>query len=118
MSVLDNPIPQPPVPPAVRAAGQLKVTTRQTYNRLVEAFNQGAAMFWQNPTATPAEIAAALGPQAVEIFQLHGMIGQLLAQVKPEAIAPGLAAVGEFTYNEDGSVTIVEPPEVPANPAE
>lgn len=110
MSVLDNPTPPPPVPHAVRVANQLKQTTRQTFNQLVQVFNQGAKQFWSNPHATPAEIAAALGPQGAEVFQLHGKIGQLLAQVKPESIAPGMAVVGEFTYNEDGTLTVIEPP--------
>lgn len=112
MSVLDTPSAQP-VPPAERIASQLKTTTRNTYQQLVQAFNQGARLFWSNPVATPEEIAAALGPQAVEVFQLHGKIGQLLAQVKPEAIAPGMAVVGEFTYNEDGTVTVIPPPPAP-----
>ena len=74
-------------------------------------------MFWQNPQGlTPDEIAAALGTNAQEVFALHYKLGQLIGSVKPEAIAEGFSLVGEFTYNEDGSVTVVHPePEVVDN---
>lgn len=108
MSVLNNPAPVEIVP-AVRVANQLKNQARMTFQQLVNSFNQGAQSFWKNPRATPAEIAAALGTDAKEIFELHGKIGALLATVKPEAIAAGASVVGSFSYNEDGSVTVSEP---------
>lgn len=118
MGVLDDPS-VPEVPAAVRVANQLKQQTRGTYQQLVQAFNQGAQTFWKNPRVKPSEIAAALGTDAKEVFELHGKIGALLATVKPEAIAVGLEAVGEFTYNADGSVTAADPvtPAPPAPPA-
>jgi hypothetical protein len=70
-------------------------------------------LFWQHPRATPAEISAALGTDAKEIFELHGKVGALLASVKPESIASGAAVVGEFSYNSDGTVTVVD--QAPAN---
>lgn len=109
MGVLDNPA-VPEVPAAVRVAQQLKQQVRLTYQQLVGSFNQGAQSFWKNPRATPAEIAAALGTDAKEVFELHAKIGALLATIKPEAIAAGAAAVGEFSYNADGSVTVTPPP--------
>ena len=36
------------------------------------------------------------------------MLGQLIGNVKPEAISEGLSLVGQFTINEDGTVTIIE----------
>jgi len=38
---------------------------------------------------------------------LHGKLGALLASVKPEAVADGVSVVGQFTMNEDGTVTIL-----------
>lgn len=107
MSVLNPPAPVV-VTPAERVAEQLKQQTRATYQQLVQAFNQGSLSFWKNPRATPAEIAAALGANAKEIFELHGKIGAMLATVNPEAIATGSAAVGSFSYNADGTVTVHE----------
>lgn len=106
MSILNQPS-VPEVDPAVRAANMLKNQTRQTFQQMVMAFNQGANNFWKNPRATPAEIAAALGSDAKEVFELHAKLGALLASVKPEAIAEGSGVVGQFTINEDGTVTIL-----------
>jgi hypothetical protein len=108
MGVLDNQ-PAQTVQPAERAAKQIKQQAKMTYQQLLQVFNNGARQFWRNPQATPAEIAAALGTDAVEVFTLHGKIGVLLASIDPAAIADGASVVGEFTYNEDGTVTVVEP---------
>lgn len=110
MGVLDNPQ-VPEVAPAARVANQLKQQTRMTYQQLVQAFNQGAQSFWKNPRVKPSEVAAALGADAKEVFELHGKIGALLATVSPEAIASGAAVVGQFSYNNDGTVTVVDPVE-------
>jgi hypothetical protein len=81
---------------------------------MVDSFNRGSIMFWQNPQGlTPDEIATALGTNAQEVFALHYQLGQLIGSIKPEAIANGLAVVGEFNYNEDGSLSVIHPePEV------
>lgn len=116
MSVL-NPQPAPQIDPAVRIANQLKQQTRNTFQQLVSVFNQGAQQFWKSPRTTPAEVAAALGTDAKEIFELHGKIGALLAEIKPEAIASGLSVVGQFTYNQDGTITVAEPGAPAPSPA-
>jgi hypothetical protein len=109
MGILDNLTPdQPSI--AVRTANQLKQNVRQTFNAMTAAFNNGAHLFWANPKATPAELAAALGTDAREVFELHGKLGQLIASVKPEAVALGMAVVGQFEYNEDGSLNIISTP--------
>jgi hypothetical protein len=113
MSVL-NPPTQPAVPAGQVVAERLKQQTRQTFQQLVMAFNNGARSFWNNNDATPADIAAALGTDAKEVFELHGKIGALLASVNPAAIAPGVSAVGAFTYNADGTVTVTGPAPEPA----
>lgn len=112
MSVLNVPTP-PSVPAGEVVAERLKNQTRQTFQQLVMAFNQGARAFWKNNDASPVEIAAAMGTDAKEVFELHGKIGALLASVKPEAIAPGLSVVGAFDYNADGTVTITGPAPAP-----
>lgn len=111
MSILDsNNNPQIEVSKAKLAANRLIQMTRQTYSQMTQAFNTGSRVFWQNPNgATPAEIAAELGTDAAEIFQLHYALGQLIGGVKPESIAEGVAMVGDFTTNQDGTVTVNEP---------
>lgn len=108
MGVLDNPS-VPEVPVADRVAQQLKQQARMTFQQLVQVFNQGSQAFWRNPRVKPSEIAAALGTDAKEVFELHGKIGALLATVRADAVAPGSSVVGEFSYNADGSVTVVDP---------
>lgn len=116
MSILDNNRPERvEVPRAKMAANRLIQMTRQTYNQMVQSFNQGAKTFWQNGMgASPAEIAAELGSDAKEVFELHYKLGQLIASVKPESIAEGASLIGNFTMNEDGTVTVVEQPTVPS----
>jgi hypothetical protein len=108
MSILDNNNNSASVVPSAQiAANRLKMLTRQTYQQMVQAFNQGAKIFWQNPNGIiPADIAAELGNDAKEVFELHYKLGQLISSVKPEAIADGASLVGNFTMNDDGTVTI------------
>jgi hypothetical protein len=105
MSILNNPTPQQ-VPTAERVANQIVNQTRMTFQQLVSVYNEGARSFWANPRATPQEVAAALGTNAAEVFNLHAKIGTLLAEVKPDAITAGQAVVGQFTVNADGTVTV------------
>jgi hypothetical protein len=109
MSILDSVNYQPT--PAETAAKHIIAQARQSFGGMVRSFNDGSRNFWNNPQgATPAEIASALGTDAREVFELHYALGQLIASVKPEAIAEGLSLIGQFTMNEDGTVTIIEPP--------
>jgi hypothetical protein len=115
MSILDNNRPDRlEVPRAKMAANRLIQMTKQTYNQMVQSFNQGAQVFWSNGMgASPADIAAELGTDAKEVFELHYKLGQLIATVKPEAITEGASLVGDFTMNEDGTVTVIVPEPAP-----
>jgi hypothetical protein len=121
MSILDrNDVPNA-VPPAKIAADRLINQTRMTYQQMVQAFNQGSRIFWANGLgASSSDIAAELGTDAREVFELHYKLGQLIASVKPEAILEGNSLVGNFTMNEDGTVTIIDPisEDNPATPTE
>lgn len=108
MSILDNPVVNE-ITPAIRQATQIKQSARMTFQGLIEVFNKGSKQFWKNPQASPSQIAAALGTDAVEVFELHAKLGSMLAQIRPDAIQEGLSVVGQFTCNQDGTVTIVPP---------
>jgi hypothetical protein len=90
-------------------ASNIKEATKQTFQIMVNAFNTGSKMFWNNPDATPLEIAQALGSDAREVFELHYALGLLVNSIKPERIQEGWGVIGQFTMNEDGTVTIIEP---------
>lgn len=106
MSVLDN---DPQQTESEKIALGLKVSTKRIFQGMVNAFNVGSMSFWNNPRATPSEIATALGTDAKEIFQLHYALGQLISNIKPKSIEQGLSLIGQFNINEDGTVTILPP---------
>jgi hypothetical protein len=89
-------------------AKSLKTQAKNIFNNMANSFIRGSKAFWQNPNATPQEIALALGPDAKELFELHYKLGQLVSSVDPLVIAEGISAVGKFELNEDGTVTILE----------
>jgi len=108
MSVLDKQFDDRPSAEK-RAAREIIRMTKQVFEMMVSAFNRGSQTFWNNNDgATPQQIAAELGVDAKEIFELHAKLGQLIASIKPEAITEGLSVVGNFEYNEDGSITVQE----------
>lgn len=108
MSILDN-VQENLSPPEIIAKNIIN-QTRYTYSQMLRAFNEGTKTFWQNQNGiSPADIATALGSNAKEVFQLHYALGQLLGSIKPEAITNSLNIIGQFTMNEDGTVTIIEP---------
>ncbi len=111
MSILDTNPTEAGTESANMAADRLITMTRQAYKIMVNAFNEGANIFWDNPNQIdPKDIAQSLGNNAKEVFELHYALGQLIYQVKPQAIEAGLSKIGQFTMNEDGTVTIIDPP--------
>lgn len=115
MSILDQDNEQPSRAKVV--ADRLIDITRRTFAEMTVAFNEGAFLFWNgNGGAEAPDIAAELGTNAAEIFYLHARLGELIASVKPELISDALSVVGEFTMNEDGSVTVIPPPTTTVEP--
>ena len=105
MSILDN-IGENSI--SNQVANRIKNQTRQTFQNMVNAFNEGSKIFWQNPRGlTPTQIAEALGTDARVVFELHYALGLLINSIKPESIQEGWAAIGQFTMNEDGTVTVI-----------
>lgn len=94
-------------PNAISIANDLKNQARDCFNNMTNIFNGGSELFWKNDFASPSEIAIALGSDAKEIFELHAKLGALLASIKPESIVDGQSKVGQFTMNNDGTVTIL-----------
>ncbi|NDD53264.1 hypothetical protein EBZ39_05220 [bacterium] len=116
MSILEGKGPVNEVTPATRTATQIKMNTRATYQQLLSAYSNGLNLFWRNTSASPSAISAALGTDAKEIFELHGMIGELIAKIRPQDIEQVNKVIGEFTYNADGTVTI-KPKTLPTTPS-
>lgn len=111
MSILDGNIPIIPEPVAKKQARYLVQQARAAYQQIVNTFNQGSKNFWANSAgASPEEIAAELGIHAKEVFELHYKLGQFIASIRPEDVVEGNNLVGNFTMNEDGTVTILSSP--------
>lgn len=92
------------------AAEKLKQISKTTFEIMVSAFNSGSQEFWNNSNgASPSGIAAELSTDAGEVFYLHARLGELISLINPAKIQSGLSIVGEFTQNEDGTITIIEP---------
>lgn len=89
-------------------AGSLVKITKNTFDKIKVSYTQGVQMFWNNPKATPQEIADALGQDASEVFSLHYKLGELIASVDLSLLEDTAHLIGSFVQNEDGTVTIVE----------
>jgi hypothetical protein len=102
-----SPKPIPTQPQEI--ADALRAQATNIYNNMVSVFNRGSKMFWDNPNATPEQIAESLGTDAKQLFELHYKLGQLISSVDPIAIYSGSSVIGQFTMNQDGTVTILPP---------
>lgn len=106
MSILDKEIGQEIN--AVAVAADILRVFKELYNNMMNQYRHGTNLYWRNSKATPQEIADVFGTDAAEVFQNHYALGQLLASLNPEEVAEINQAVGNFTMNEDGTVTINE----------
>jgi len=110
MSILDNNSPIEQISQAQLAADMLIDQAKIIYQQITRGFNSGSKIFWNNDHGiSPQDIADKLGNNAKEVFELHYKLGQFIGSINPEAIAEGVAVVGNFTMNEDGTVTITTP---------
>lgn len=102
-----------PIAPAKRIATRVKRSAAQLSQTIVQSWEQGFDSIWNNERATPAEVLAELGTDAVECFDLSNAIVALLADVLPdrldedwERIQSKIAATPARTRHDDGTVTI------------
>ncbi len=79
-----SPKPIPTQPQEI--ADALRNQAKNVYNNMVSVFNRGSKIFWDNPNATPEQIASSLGSDAKQLFELHYKLGQLISSVDPLVI--------------------------------
>jgi cell division septum initiation protein DivIVA len=94
--------------PAETIAKAIKTEARQEFSRRRILALETARKIWENADATPAEILAALGTDAKELFQAHSLEVQTLAEKDSSIVAEIMAIIGsnQFTYHDDGTVTL------------
>lgn len=96
---------------AAIAANRLTAEARSVWRYIVDNWTSTAHAFWCDPHgASPQDIADALGRSAVEAFELHRRLGELIASVDESALAAGLSVIGSVDYHEDGTVTVAPRP--------
>ena len=101
-----------PIAPATRAATKVKRSTAQLAQTIIQSWERGFDAIWNNPRATPAEVLAELGTDAVESFELSNATISMMAAVLPTRldddwarIQAKIAAMPVATPHEDGTVT-------------
>jgi hypothetical protein len=106
MPIID-PIPPTPLELQVRSA---KNRIQQQYESLVRCLKEIGDMVWKNTLKkTPQEVVAAFGTDAVQLFQISGLVRQLIQTVSGQEPPPTMPAGWGFTANPDGTVTLVPP---------
>lgn len=94
---------------AIEAA---KITER-AFARMVRVQKEGIDLVWNNPNGlTPQEVCDGFGENAASIFMFHGAVTEAIMTVASmDGIEVNLSfPTNKFTYNEDGTVTVLEEP--------
>ena len=93
---------------------QIAITGEHLYYNWASSFDA----LWNNNQLSAEEIIAALGTDAAEVFYLSSAIVQFMSTVfagrREDILAKiqkKLATLPEFTINENGTVSLVAPPE-------
>lgn len=96
-------------------ANRIKEISKQTFRQLVDTQKRGIEMVWENREFTPQEVIDALGPYAVQIFQYHGALTELIQQLATiDGINVNLKLpTNEFTVS-NGSITVGTGPYIPS----
>jgi hypothetical protein len=104
MALINTP---PTIAPATAAVTTLRTNITNTYNTLLQSYLQGYNLVWRNPKATPDLVVAAMGVDAVQLFEVSALTAQLLTALG--ATVPLTMPTGWiFVANTDGSVTLTK----------
>lgn len=113
MSIISKQVTDQPAPDKM-AAQQILRQARSLFQLILTHHKQGYRMVWNNPRATPEEVIAALGTDAVEVFSLSSQLGTLLAaavgndmkKIVEHGIPTGVPEGYSYKANEDGTITL------------
>ncbi len=104
-------------PPAKHAAAQARAARalaapRVVFNRALRSWSATLDLIWTAPN--PAEVLAALGPQAGELFTRSQQLRAFLETQQPGCTnIPSAAKIKPCTIHPDGSVTLSPAPGAP-----
>ncbi len=105
MNLLDTPA---PLAPAQVRANRAAAMPRRILNSLLKQWGQGLDLVWSPPpNTTTAEILAALGPSAGELFARSAALRAFLESQKQGCTnIPQAGRIKPTTTNADGTVTL------------
>jgi hypothetical protein len=100
--------------PAQVAAQQVQSLSLAGFRNLQQFGQQGFNLIWNNPSATPQEVFAALGTNAAAVLQLATLNNSTIASAATigGATAPNMPSIPSgwtVTPNTDGTVTVTAP---------
>ena len=90
-------------PSPERRAARLKDAAKVNFNSLLAAWNASVTLLWNNDTA---DILAALGTDAADVFDLSAKTVAFMESIKPGCTTEGRALMRPFTVHADGTVTL------------
>jgi len=99
--------PAPTLPSATRAANAIKGEANRLSSFCLDSFTRAYRLLWENTTAPPDAIVAAMNTEAVKLFTASAELAQLLIALGA-SVAPGMPAGWTFTANADGSATLTK----------
>jgi hypothetical protein len=115
------PTPTPLTPEQIKAGAlrtacmQIEADGRRLLQQAVESITKGWSGVWESTQYAPAEILAALGPKAVEVFRCTMIFTAAIDAIQkglpgtPQPVlldAKYLSAPVAYTVNDDGTVTL------------
>lgn len=114
MSILSPQVVEKPEQEILNAkAAHLKRVTVNAYNNIINIQVNGIKTLWNDPTFTPQQIIDALGPDALKIFQMHGILTDAINQIAAiDGITPAIALPTNAFEVVDGSIVVSEDPYV------
>lgn len=94
-------------------AAEIKRFSKKSYDNILEIQNKGINLVWDRGRFTPQQIIDALGPDAVKIFQMHGILTDAIKQIAAiDGISPALALPTNAFEVVGGSIVVSEDPYV------
>jgi hypothetical protein len=107
-----NPNPAPTDPLTAGVQNAITQINAQ-YRQLFQLLNGLSRFVWNNPKYTPQEVVAAFGTYAANLFQLSGLLCQLIGAVTGQTPNP-IPTGWTWSAATDGTVTLTAPTPAPA----
>lgn len=94
-------------------AESIKRTAKVRYSQLCDMQKNGINVLWKDREHTPQQIIDALGPDALKIFQMHGILTDAINQIATiDGITPAIATPTNAFEIVNGSIVVSEDPYV------